>query len=369
MSSQLCIECHQKPKFSNGNTVHPYCGRTCAQAAKQSSGTPTKGDALCDHCHAFPKRVEGNVTHPYCSRTCADNALCLNCHNRLKFCEKATGKVHDYCGKTCANSARSGLGGGNRSTGRNVAAGGASPKNECLMQCGRAVFGKHHFCSKSCATKAEKKSPTIIEVPKGHSVFDSVVDQFETSWRSGTPCPTVERVYRVVISGNLVHKYKAYRTKVEGKGDFASKGESPGNERRRWHGTKRACTLGDNGQTSLCTSSGCSLCAIIRTSYKMKFMGSNTGWGRFGRGIYTSSASSKSDAYIKNLGASSTKVLILNKVVVGKGYKTTQDQPALTSPPVGYDSVLAEPGAGLNYDELVCYTDDAIRPAYLVIYT
>ena len=30
--------------------------------------------------------------------------------------------------------------------------------------------------------------------------------------------------------------------------------------------------------------------------------------------------------------------------------------------------VLAEVGSALNYDELVVYTNDAIRPSYLVMY-
>jgi len=32
------------------------------------------------------------------------------------------------------------------------------------------------------------------------------------------------------------------------------------------------------------------------------------------------------------------------------------------------NQVLAEVGAGLNYDELVVYDNDAIRPSYLVMY-
>lgn len=38
--------------------------------------------------------------------------------------------------------------------------------------------------------------------------------------------------------------------------------------------------------------------------------------------------------------------------------------PSLTVPP----QVLGEVGQELNYDEQVVYRDDAIRPAYLVIY-
>ena len=30
--------------------------------------------------------------------------------------------------------------------------------------------------------------------------------------------------------------------------------------------------------------------------------------------------------------------------------------------------VLAEVGGALNYDELICYTENAIRPSYLLIY-
>ena len=33
--------------------------------------------------------------------------------------------------------------------------------------------------------------------------------------------------------------------------------------------------------------------------------------------------------------------MLLNKVVVGRGYKTTVDNTALTGPPAGYDSVSA----------------------------
>ena len=101
------------------------------------------------------------------------------------------------------------------------------------------------------------------------------------------------------------------RTAVETRGQFVSQGRSPGNENRRWHGTRRECRLGDRGQTQLCSSLTCSLCCIVRTSYDLNLFGKKTGWGRydvsinlnhiwlsilcgrFGRGIYTSSTSSK----------------------------------------------------------------------------
>ena len=80
---------------------------------------------------------------------------------------------------------------------------------------------------------------------------------------------------------------------VEAKHNFASKGLPRGNENRRWHGTRRACKLGDKGVKNFCKDSDCSLCRIIKTSLDLKYFKEATGWGRFGEGIYTSSTSSK----------------------------------------------------------------------------
>ena len=78
--------------------------------------------------------------------------------------------------------------------------------------------------------------------------------------------------------------------------------------------------------------------------------------------------------------------MLLSKVVVGKGYKMTADDTTLKKPPASYDSVsfvlgllfgvralmrsqvIGEVGSRLNYDELVVYDNDAIRPSYLVMY-
>ena len=140
-------------------------------------------------------------------------------------------------------------------------------------------------------------------------------------------------------------------------------GKTPGNENRRWHGTRRKCNIGDRGVTTLCTNPRCSLCSIIESSFDVGFYRGATGWGRFGTGIYTSSTSSKfapvpsnglslnmhltlrffpdrSNDYSINDGVvSDWKALLLNKVVVGNGVKLTHDNTKLTRPPPGYDSV------------------------------
>jgi hypothetical protein len=119
---------------------------------------------------------------------------------------------------------------------------------------------------------------------------------------------TGEYVY--LQSPSTAHRLR--RKAVETRENFAARGRSAGNENRRWHGTTRTCRLGDNGQTTFCSSTACSLCSIIKTSFDLNAFGKKTSWGRcvlrdtcqccsilivgmprFGRGIYTSSTSSK----------------------------------------------------------------------------
>ena len=72
----------------------------------------------------------------------------------------------------------------------------------------------------------------------------------------------------------------------------------PGNEQRRFHGTSRqACDLGLNGNETLCSSSGCGCCGIIRTGLMLSKAQTNISFGRFGRGLYLTSTSSKSHGY------------------------------------------------------------------------
>jgi len=168
-----------------------------------------------------------------------------------------------------------------------------------------------------------------------------------------------------------MNQYQQYLDNVEATGNFIALGKPRGNEHRRWHGTKRKCNLGDPGNETLCADPECLLCCIIKTSFDLKDFKAGTGWGRFGRGIYTSFTSSKSNDSSKNVGINSEwKAMLLNEVVVGNCKRLNQGDNSLTQPPSGYNSVLAEavPGGALDYDELVVYKSEAVRPLYLVMY-
>lgn len=163
--------------------------------------------------------------------------------------------------------------------------------NGCIL-CRRAVkFGDTKFCC-GCDIATKMLSPILVTVPQDNHTYNNVANQFQKSWRHGTPCPKVQAVYKIVQSQNILDRYDAYRNAVEVRGRFVSQGRPVGNQQRRWHGTKRECGIGENSRTSFCYSTKCSLCCIIRTSFDVSHSGKNAGT-TFGSGIYTSSTSSK----------------------------------------------------------------------------
>ncbi|KAG9044859.1 hypothetical protein FS842_001374 [Serendipita sp. 407] len=200
---------------------------------------------------------------------------------------------------------------------------------------------------------------------------------FAKSWSHGTPVPAVEKIYAIISPEEQTRPYRQYRAHIELKCNFMSNRKlRQGNEQTRWHGTLCVCSLTTVNSTGVpCTSQSCPLCNIIRVSYDISYAGVK--WGRYGKGIYSTCTSSKANDYSKNAIASPWKAVLLNDVVIGKGIIMSTDSPGLTGPPSGYDSVLGVPrkrlrrgGApvGLNYDETVVYQNEAIKPAYLVIY-
>ncbi|KIO27722.1 hypothetical protein M407DRAFT_72766, partial [Tulasnella calospora MUT 4182] len=150
------------------------------------------------------------------------------------------------------------------------------------------------------------------------------------------------------------------------------------NEQLVFHGTTWSCSLGQEEENvNLCQNMTCSLCCILQTSFLVsKACSAGRIFSRFGPGIYTSSVSSKADDYANAQWYSGNKVMIVAKAALGKGSNHYTTSLHLTAPPLGYDSVscfvpqtvLGEVGVHLNYDEQVLYKNEAIRPAYIIIY-
>ncbi|KAG8832030.1 hypothetical protein FRC18_005588 [Serendipita sp. 400] len=246
-------------------------------------------------------------------------------------------------------------------------------QHETCLGCMNPAAPGELFCSQRCAANQLNRSPLVL-LPPLHSVRAAVEKQFAAEWRHNQDVPDVHYIYAIVSSRVVNERYLAHRNTVERQRNCQSLGLKPGNEQLRWHGTRRRCKLGDKGETQTCDDEKCALCSIIRSSFDVNRFGKS--WGRFGRGIYTSATSSKSNDYIRNRSANIFKLrfapplkpVLLSNVIVGASKHLERNADKLTAPPDGFDSVSGEPGQALNYDETVVYTNSAIRPAFLLMY-
>ncbi|KAJ3540717.1 hypothetical protein NM688_g6188 [Phlebia brevispora] len=239
------------------------------------------------------------------------------------------------------------------------------------LNCRKRLVADDDLCTK-CRNEIQDDTPKLVQVPEHHILFDSITNHFRDTWgRSVKLCPSVKSVYKIIPQKAVLNKYAAYRASVEERGHFVKFGKRPGNETVGWHGTRRGCQLGNNEQTTFCTFTTCSLCGIIRTSFDVAYgasgLGFGLGWEILGKGIYTSSSSSKSDKYSFNENWSTPfKAMLLNKVVMGRCYIADKTEGTLQGPPPGYDSTRLPQAA--TVDDIAVYRNDAIRPSFLVVY-
>ncbi|KAG9028336.1 hypothetical protein FS837_003912 [Tulasnella sp. UAMH 9824] len=237
----------------------------------------------------------------------------------------------------------------------------------CLMCRELPKAPKRHFCGKACSDKAEKNAPILLDVPKNDPKFADIVKQFNDTWQ-GSNKPTVHRICKVVNSKAVEDRFQAYRRvgqKVEQAGNWVAQGKTAGNENRRWHGTVRECTVGDDpNKLDMCTSTACKLCCVIRTSFDMKYVAV----GVYGLGIYTSAYSSTSHGYTRVATKGSPyRAMFLTRIVTGKDHLFTSGvtDPNAKAPPPGYDSVAVCP----KHSALIVFQNEAICPSWLVLYS
>ncbi|KAG8904850.1 hypothetical protein FRB99_001056 [Tulasnella sp. 403] len=222
--------------------------------------------------------------------------------------------------------------------------------------------------------------------------YKYVTKEFIDGWlHSHKPKPDIKAVYAVKNPQTSIEAYRAYELRIRKKmlqaptGSGKDKGEDPVTEVFEFHGTRRQCTLGDDlGGADLCLANPydaagnglcCSLCSILREGYNVQRAGKPVGGGRvftrFGFGIYSSAVSSKADDYAENRGVAWTsthKVMLLNRIVIGKAFQMKKGDQALQAPPAGYDAIVGVPGEDLNYGETVVYNNKAVLPVFMIVY-
>ncbi|KAH9830117.1 uncharacterized protein C8Q71DRAFT_378717 [Rhodofomes roseus] len=344
----LCKNCQLRPVYSDGNRAHEFCGTRCRDAYQTSAGGATQA------------RPAGPRTG-----TC-----------KLRGCQRPVyvgpnGRPSEYC--SMAHRAE-GVQTGAELCLLYASRNSGSPAHDVdtdrrwATRCGQwpkvIINGKlSDFCSNRCKEDTFSSAPLILHLDKEMAAFKDVEKQFTDKWKHPTTVPTVVKIWKIYSRKKHTDDFLSYKDAVE-----RMTGLPGGNSRRRWHGTFRQCTIGDTeSQVALCQDANCSLCRIIETSFSVAQASKRFG-GRFGKGIYISATSSKSNDYVQERGGSPYKAMLLNDVVMGKTKKLTTGDMTLMEPPAGYDSVVGEPGADLNYDEAIVYRDDAIRPLFLIIY-
>ncbi|KAG6541983.1 hypothetical protein Mapa_016620 [Marchantia paleacea] len=206
----------------------------------------------------------------------------------------------------------------------------------------------------------------VIQLPPTEKRRISVERKFFNQWKKGTTVDiTVQSVFKIYNSAWRAARYAKYRSEIEA--NSRGQGDILGNEHQLFHGTSLACELGSPSQgAKLCNLNNCNMCSILRRGFKLAKAATNK-WQRYGRGIYTTPTSGKSDDYIP--ATSERRAVFVCKVLTGKQYRTKTNYLGLTSPPQGFDSVWGEPGVNLNYDEVVVYNSRAILPSYIIVYT
>lgn len=227
------------------------------------------------------------------------------------------------------------------------------------------------FCFTNPINQRKGRWNRLLPLSHSDPVFSQLEQQFNDGWRHpNKERPSVRTIFKILFSEESLQPYLGYRERVTGSSLFSLFWKADPNEQLLFHGTTRACLLGEDANSVyLCDIPDCLLCNVLRDSFDVDKCGNKNKFKRFGAGIYVSACSSKADDYSKNLSRKSAlRVMLINRVVVGKPFKRLYNATYMKEPPAGYDSVVGEPGADLNYEETVLYTNDAIRPAYLIVY-
>jgi hypothetical protein len=177
--------------------------------------------------------------------------------------------------------------------------------------------------SSTSPTRQPARSPSLDLIASSDAKFADIAQQFTKKWVDGSTPGTVVKVFRVNPSQQLLQRHADYIKQVL----VARPGIRPfGNTHRRFHGTPAvnwhcAASMVSSAQPQLCSNQACSVCGISRTGLKL----SKASSGCYGKGLYMSSASSKSNNYTRpaNSAKPNHRAMFVCSVVVGKGKKLT----------------------------------------------
>ncbi|CAM8947033.1 unnamed protein product [Rhodiola kirilowii] len=221
--------------------------------------------------------------------------------------------------------------------------------------------------SKSEALEAHHLSKhAITELVEGDSSRKIVEIICRTSWlKSEESCGRIERIFKIHNMSKTLTRFEEYRELIKTKASKLLKKHprclADGNELLRFHGTTVACSLGQNGCTTLCISEKCNICRIIKHGFSAK-----TG----DVGVFTASTSGRALQSIEKIDEDENspvrKALVICRVIAGRVHKPLENIQDIASQS-GFDSLAGKIGLSSNIEDLYLLNPKALLPCLVVI--
>ncbi|TFK20441.1 hypothetical protein FA15DRAFT_673470 [Coprinopsis marcescibilis] len=351
-----CCVCKEKPAHSR----YPTCGLTCAAKLQEQESTHRYG--MCKVCGERPKAYDSSgKRYETCGFKCSSKlkeqeiesrGRCEQCGEQPKA--RRGGSLSPYCGP-CDGRARY------RKPSKPRALVVRGNCNTCLVcWTGQITDQLSVFCSSSCVDSATNLSPTLVEIPRGHTYFYRVSDEFERAWdASQQDCPTIHHIYCAIMPQNTRDRYDEYKNHWE----KYAKGPK---EIKTWVGFNKFCNIGDSGLVHICSYHNCTLCNVLQNGIISDLHPT---------GVRTSTKSSSA-----NLGGgqgTSKAIFQVNTLVPDKDV-VEMSREQLLAPRNGakqhrdaFVRIVTHGKHGRNEDtgDLHVSVNEAMLPQYLVIYS
>ncbi|KAI0731737.1 hypothetical protein C8Q72DRAFT_820566 [Fomitopsis betulina] len=333
---QLCKNCQSRPVRIEGNRVHDFCGLSCYNAFQSAvtnilgdlRGLPSSTPRLC--------QLYGCEKPTYIGPDRIPSDYCSNAH-RLDAIRDGIAEVCLLCSQW--------------------------PK-------ARVNGTLSDFCSRRCSEDAVKSAPLILALNSNMASYNEVSTLFNSDWTHAMSSPTIVKIWRIYCDKDRVDEFSRIKLAVERRIKVPG-----GNCKRTWYGAFRACTVGNSdGQSQLCNEPSCSVCHIMKTSFRRSASEGEPQATSESRqqetGICSYTASSTANSHVDEDARPTYRAMLFSDVIVGKTLEVEIGGEAPTELPDDHDSVvvqLGEENGNSDYKAIV-YDERAILPHFLVIY-
>ncbi|KAF8335145.1 hypothetical protein F5887DRAFT_620511 [Amanita rubescens] len=282
LAPDLCEICGKKPKYVENGFKHPFCGRTCARVAQ--SLLPNNGQCLLTGCRAAGRATLGN--------------FCCDAHGREAV---RLGQVAGC--ETCK----------------------AQPRGSTGTLC------------TVCERRARAAPPKLRQLNPDGSTFKNIRAQFRSEWEVIPMLPTVDKVYEVHHSRDILASHDQYKQDNPDKILI-----------RTFHAAQCICDMGTK-ESALCNLKSCGTCCVVKSSFREFTFGERHNVGRFGKGIYVYRDPSLADQYATSCTTSPYRVVIACDTLVDQSQCVRSDE-------------------ANDRESIFIDNADAVLPVYLIMY-